>query len=66
MLLCLRGEEVEHCRAIGIIQGAGGFVGEDERGVVHERACDAGALLFAEAQLSGQLSEGVPNAQLFG
>ncbi len=58
-------DEGEGLLGAGGIEGAGGFVGEDELGAVGEGAGDGDALLLAEGHFSGTVVEAFGKADPF-
>ena len=44
-------EELDDALGVGIVEGGGGLVGEEERGLIDDGPGDIDALLFAYAQL---------------
>jgi hypothetical protein len=58
MTVALAGQFVEQRHDLGAavaVEGAGGFVGEDDMAAVHQRAGDRHALLLAAGQLVRRL-----------
>ena len=58
-------EEIDDGGATVRVQVAGGFVGEDDAGIIDEGAGDGDALLFAAAELGGEVVEAVGKAHAF-
>jgi len=52
-------DELEGLLGVDGVEGAGGFVGEDELGAVGEGAGDGDALLLADGHFSGAVGEAV-------
>ena len=44
-------ENVKHCSGIACIQIASGFIGQDDGGIIGQRACNGGALAHATRKL---------------
>src|SRR6185437_8052336 len=57
-------EQLHHHGLVRFVQIAGGFVGEDDAGVVDERARNADALLLAARELGGQVGGAIGEADL--
>lgn len=53
LLLVNFGEELGELLGGGLVEGTGGFVGEEEFGLVYESADDCDALAFSAAELAG-------------
>ena len=49
----------------GVVEGAGGFVGEQQLRLVDERADDGHALTFATTELSGTMMQSFREADAF-
>ena len=47
-------EELDYLFAIGVIEGGGGFVGEDDFGLIDEGSSDADSLAFAAGEFVGE------------
>ena len=57
-------EELDYLFAIGVIEGGGGFVGEDDFGLVDEGSGDADSLTLATGEFVGEALEFVFEAEL--
>ena len=62
---CKGADEFEGLLGVFGVEGAGGFVGEDELGAVGEGAGDGDALLLADGQFSGFVGDAVVQADAF-
>ena len=61
-LLVQVGEQIQDDVLVGGVQVAGGLVGQDDLGVVHQRARDGHALLLAAGKLGGQMTRAIGKA----
>ena len=59
-------QELKDCAAGVFVEGAGGLVGEQNFGMVHQRATDRGALTFAAGKLLDFLIQAMAEAGAFG
>src|SRR5258706_5139625 len=59
-------EESEDGLAGFAVEGAGGFVGQENKRIIHQSAGDADALLLAAGELHGAMIEALGEADAFG